>query len=301
MRRLLTFTILFALSGGPYATADGSHSTNVSIRTDDDSRNVTDCSQIRVTYDDESALRSEETLSPGALRSLKVRTSRNGGVRVVGWDQPTYSVKICKAAALASDLSDIRASLRGDELTATGPDSGRWLAFFLVRVPRNAVLDLESNNGEISVSDVTDATLTAHAQNGPVSLRNTSGTIDASTQNGPISYSGNSGTVKLAAQNGPISIKLLGSGWDRGGLDARTNNGPLSLKLPRSFRSGVVVSSDGRAPISCHADGCERFRRTSSDDDDDFGGRPREIELRSGTPVVRLATHNGPVSVKDAD
>jgi hypothetical protein len=280
------------------AASGGHHHNNLNITTSvDDDEEVTDCSQISIRFDDVRALRATDEVPVSGLRSLTVHTAHNGGVRVLGWDQPTYSVQACKAAALASDLAQVRASVSGNEVTASGPDNGQWVVYFLVRAPRNATLDLEAQNGEIALHDVV-GTISAHSQNGPVAIKHSSGTMDITTQNGPISLSGSSGNVKLTAQNGPISVKLAGSSWDGGSLEARTNNGPLSVKLPRDYRSGIVVESDGHGPISCRADACGSAQRSKSfvDDDDD---RPRRMEFGSGAALVHLSTSNGPVSVKN--
>jgi hypothetical protein len=299
-----------------HAAARGNHhfgGHNLSIGSyhddEDDDTAVTECSQLNIRFDDEAGVRAEEELPAANLRSLKLNTLHHGGVRVVGWDRPTYSVKACKAAALGADLAQIRTTLNGNELQTAGPDaSERWVVVYLIRTPRNATLDLHSRNGEISLHQVV-GTVTARAQNGPISLRDSSGTIDAETENGPISLTGGSGNLKLSAENGPISVKLAGTSWLGGHLDAATHNGPLSVKLPRNYASGVVVESDGNGPVSCLAEGCRvqvvaSAKNNDQDDDDDdeaYGPdtRPRRFELGHGPQVVHLSTNNGPLSVKD--
>ena len=269
---------------------DNDQDMSVTIDGDDDGV-VADCSQVKVTYAGEPAVRAEETLPASGLTRLRVNAKRHGGVRVTGWDQRGCSVQVCKAAKNATALSDIRASLNGDLLSAdtSGEDS---FVYFLIRAPRNATLDVDSTNGPIGIYDV-NGTLKLHAENGPVSVKKSSGTIDASTVNGPISFAGaGSGTVKLSAENGPISLKLDGSSWD-GSLDANTQIGPISLKLPSNYRSGVVAEARGHGPISCHADACNGAKRTWDDDEN------RRIELGSGAAVVHVSTNNGPLSIKE--
>ncbi len=190
-------------------------------------------------------------------------------------------------------MTDIHPSLRGNELTASGPADRRSVIYFLVRAPRGADLNLEASNGEIAVHNVS-GTIVANTTNGPISIKQSSGTITADAQNGPINLAGGAGTVKLRARNGPIGVKLSGSAWD-GSIDAHTENGPISLKLPRDYRSGVVVESDGHSPFSCRAEACRQALRTWDDDD------ARRVELGSGATVVRMSTHNGPVSVRDRE
>jgi len=272
------------------------HSRNMSITTDDYD-DVTSCSQIRVTFDHEAALRAEEELPVGSLRSLKIVSDQHGGVRVSGWDQPRYAVTVCKAAASADVLRAVNARLSGNEVTASGPDGDQqWVVYLLVHTPRNATLDVTAHNGPIGLHGV-NGTLTVRATNGPVSLKDSSGTIDATTVNGPIALAGGSGNVKISATNGPVSVKLTGTRWD-GTLDATTQNGPVSLKLPRNFGSGVDVTVKGHGPISCKAEACRDVKRSWHDDDND---RPRQLSFGTGARNVTLSTNNGPVVVKESD
>jgi DUF4097 and DUF4098 domain-containing protein YvlB len=123
-------------------------------------------------------------------------------------------------------------------------------------------------------------------------LQNVNATVTANAVNGPISLDGGSGTTKLNATNGPITVKLPRQRVGRH-LDAHTENGPLALKIPATIRSGVVVLSEGHAPVSCRAEVCRQARRTWDDEENP------KIELGSGPVVVRLSTVNGPVSVRE--
>jgi hypothetical protein len=306
MRHALT-TLLFIALAVPACARVHNRSTTISIDTDDWSE-VANCSQIRVTIDGRQAVRAEENVSIGAVKTLHVAAGNRGGVYVIGSTDGAYSVKLCKAAALAGDLANIRARFSGSELSVVG-DSGSdgddddddhddardVMGFYLIRAPRGSSLDLEAQNGSISVHGV-EGTIRANAVNGPIAVKHSTGTIDVTTENGPITLAGGGGTVKLHAQNGPISVKLDGTTWN-GSLDAKTENGPVSLKLPRGYRSGVVVESNGHGPMRCRAEACRGAKRTWDDDDD----ANHRIEFGEGAKVVRLATVNGPVSVKERD
>jgi hypothetical protein len=269
--------------------SDDGHETNISIDTDDDDV-INDCSQVKVRYEGEPAVRAEENLPASGLTRLHINARKHGGVHVSGWNQSGWSIKVCKAAVDAAALNDIHVSLSGDELSANSTSNQAYV-YFLIKAPHNATLDVDSTNGPIGLYEV-NGTLKLRAQNGPVSLKKSSGTIDASTVNGPISFADGSGNVKLSAQNGPISVKLEGSSWD-GSLDATTQNGPLSLKLPRNYRSGVLAEARGHGPVSCKADACSGAKRTWDDEEN------RRIELGSGPAVIHVSTNNGPLSIKE--
>jgi len=286
MRRLLILALFV-----PATLFAGRYHNDLSVSTDD--REITDCSQLRVTIDDAPAARAEEAVQLGNIKSLTVRAPQNGGINVTGTDSGRYEVTACKAAAVATSLNDIRVRVSGNELTANGPDDSRWVVYFLVRAPRGADLDLSANNGPITLRNV-NGTIGAHAVNGPISARDLGGSMNLETTNGPISIDGGSGSAKLNATNGPITVKLRGDSWN-GSLDAHTENGPMSLRIPPTFRSGVVIESDGHGPVSCRAEACRQARRTWDDEDN------RRIELGSGPTVVHLSTVNGPVSVREQE
>jgi hypothetical protein len=297
MRRLALALLSLSLLALPLSAGWDGH-RGLSVSTDDDTE-ITDCGQIHVRYDGQSVPMLSEELPVSGLRSLKVSSSPNGGIFVRG-GASSYSVTACKASALGNAHS-LRAVVSGNTVSGEAPDRGDVI-YFLVRAPRGADLSLDTNNGPISIRGI-DGSLTARAHNGPIALKESTGDLDIGTQNGPIAFAGAGGRVKLHATNGPISLRLTGSGWNDGSLEAETQNGPLSLKLPRFYRSGVSVDSDGNAPVSCHAEGCAAAIRAMSagnrDDDDDVRW-PRHIDLGSGSRAVSVTTHNGPISIKEA-
>jgi DUF4097 and DUF4098 domain-containing protein YvlB len=181
----------------------------------------------------------------------------------------------------------VRASLTGGTLTASGPRSEGWVVYFIVDAPTRASIELEATNGPIHVAHIDGSTI-VRAQNGPIKLLDVSGRVSARTQNGPIGYEGGSGTVDLNAQNGPLAIRLSGTKWEDGTLTAAAHNGPVKLQAPRGFSSGVRVRSSQHSPWKCS--GCDEGRRTWDDSS-------RLVEFGSGPVAVTLSTENGPVAV----
>lgn len=289
MRRLVLALALTAV-----ATTAMAHDSSFSINGDD-------CTSRNFRWDDHETFVAKETIGGAGLRSIKTSVS-HAPVSVTGGSSG-YSIDVCKAATSAADLAAIRVTADGGELRATGPDNRRWTVIYNIHVPRNANVDIEATNGPVSFRDV-DGTIVARSSNGPLSLRNVSGDVNATTTNGPISVQGGSGTMKVMASNGPVSIDLDGNAWLGGTLDASTKNGPLSLKIPRDYNSGVVIETNGRGPVACRAEGCNRFRTAARDGDDRNGwadNEPRRIELGNGPESVHLTSENGPVTIKDRE
>jgi hypothetical protein len=256
-----------------------------------------DCSDLHIMMNDERPkIEAEErTVTKAEAAVLRVHAAENGGLQVQGWDKDTYSVTACKAAVggnAAEMLAQMKLAVKGGEVSVSGPHGGRgeWTVFLLIRTPRSADIDVTAHNGPVSFYSV-DGKIATRATNGPISMSDCSGEADISAENGPISFSGASGKLRLHTQNGPITVSL-GSNWDGPELVADAVNGPLTLRVPSGFRSSFLVESNGYSPVSCRASVCADARKTWDDEH-------RRIEYGSGSPVIRLSTENGPISVAD--
>ena len=282
MRRLAIALTLTLAATAAFAHDDDDHHRS----------SAEECSERSIHFGDERTYVKKEVIEAGSLRSLKAAVT-NAPISFEGGNSAGYTITVCKAATVQSDLDAIHVSLNGNELRADGPDetrTRRWTVMYHVRTPHGADIDVDAANGPIAIRDL-DGTVVARAQNGPLSLKNVDGNVDAQTTNGPISINGGSGTMKVKASNGPLSVKLDGASWN-GTLDASTKNGPLTVNVPRNFGSGVLIEARGHGPISCKAADCNGAWRSNDD------GEPRRIELGSGPTNVRLSTVNGPVTVK---
>ncbi|MGA9767416.1 MAG: DUF4097 family beta strand repeat-containing protein [Blastocatellia bacterium] len=259
-------------------------------------KSIRDCSQVRLTVHDGEVVRSEltKTIPQNSASSLRIQAPSHGGVYIEGWDRSEYSIKACLGAAgdSATDakalLDQLSLSVRDGQVTVAGPGRESWVGFLLVQAPNGASLDLSATNGPISLNAIT-ATVEARTTNGPITFSDVSGQVRARAQNGPIDVSGNKGNFHLETQNGPISVELGGSLWESGELEATAQNGPLSLALPEGYQSSVRVETSRHSPVECLAVQCKQALRTWE--------KPNIIEFGDSTPVIRMSTVNGPVSI----
>ena len=255
-----------------------------------------DCSPRSVSFGRAETFTAEESFELASAGELEVVASENGGIRVRGWNGSSYRVTVCKAvgawnAGEARELFNaIRVERGGGRLSADGPSDGDWLVHFIIEAPMGADLTLISRNGPLSARDF-EGDLDLDVQNGPISLRNVSGKVVARADNGPISLSGGSGEISLRAQNGPLSIDLDGSGWNGLGLDGTTENGPLTVTLGSHFVSGLLIETEGHSPVKCDPEICDGAKTRWNDSGVQFvfGG---------ATPVVKLSTENGPLTIR---
>jgi hypothetical protein len=290
---LLTMISLIAVASAIDAQ---NRRTNRSMSTNVAGRTVTSCGDIQVTYDRRPSITEETEMSLPASQVATLRTQlSNGGIYIIGWDRSEYSVKTCKAVpdddpSPTSTLRNITTTHNGNgQLGITGPNDREWTASLIIQVPRLSRMEIETRNGPLQLRDLAGV-IKLSATNGPISLQNVGGVVETSTTNGPVSLRGVSGDQRVTASNGPISIELSGSRWDGPGLEASSKNGPLSLSIPDSYSSGIVVQTSERSPVKCNAPACVGATRNA--------GSPSVIRFGSGDPVVRLTTSNGPLSIQ---
>jgi hypothetical protein len=211
---------------------------------------------------------------------IRVAPGENGGVSIEGWTGRGVEVHARiqgrgETDADARGLADAVRIQTGATIAATGPETTRdasWNVSFVVYVPANS--DLELNTG-----------------NGPLSVRSVMGRMSLETGNGPLSLRDVGGDVYARAQNGPISVTLTGTSWRGTGLDAQTQNGPISLNVPDGFNAQLEAGTDNGPFASDITLSVQSLR----------GGRirgPISATLGNGGPPIRVVTTNGPVSIR---
>lgn len=221
----------------------------------------------------------ETGLKPSG-RPLSVEPGTNGGVEVIGWDRDSIAVTarvqvVARTEAEADEIArDIKIEASGATIRAIGGQPlGRrqhWSVSFVVMVPRRTDLTLSTQNGPLSVEDV-------------------SGRMELETQNGPLMLTGVGGDVHASAQNGPLMVKLLGTRWEGAGLDAETHNGPADLRIPDNYNAKIEFGTvngpmDVGFPLTVTLSGRIRDRISTT--------------LGNGGPPIRVVTTNGPMVVR---
>lgn len=222
----------------------------------------------------------ETGMKPGR-GPLSVEPGMNGGVEIVGWDKDSIAVtaRIQVNARTQADADaiarDIKIEASGNTVRVSGgrgPFGRRqnWGVSFIVMVPRHTDLTLATQNGPLSVEDV-------------------SGQMDLQTQNGPLTLLGVGGDVHASAQNGPLTVDLGGSRWDGVGLNAETQNGPATLRIPDNYNAKIEFGTvngpmDMEFPMTVTISGRVKDRISTT--------------LGTGGPPIRVVTTNGPMTVR---
>jgi Toastrack DUF4097 len=254
-------------------------------------------------------LKHEQAFSSGS--TLRI-SNPNGYIVVRSWDRDYLVVKAVKhLESGASPLSwltgtDPDAKRRGTDLfddirlnvraTDTGVSVQTHLPAELpehavrvqydVMVPRHTNLDLETDNGHITVMDVNGDVRTCSG-NGKVSLSNVYGAARVRTSNGNVQCRRVSGKITVRAENG--SIELVHH--DRVPLtqiDCTTQNGTINLELGDMSEFQLDARTDNGRVTTNFLDAPDAFR-----------ARPGRVhgELGTGGPSIRLVTASGGIRI----
>ncbi|MGE0043026.1 MAG: DUF4097 domain-containing protein [Vicinamibacterales bacterium] len=232
------------------------------------------CEESRSWGDDEDEQVCEVRESTLPAGALSVDAGQNGGIRVEAWDRNEIRVRAIvrtsarseeRARALAGEVEVLSGSGR---VSARGPATSRresWSVSYRISVPRTNDLDLDANNGGITIAGVT-------------------GDIRFETRNGGVNLSDLAGTVRGRTRNGGLHVVLAGNRWSGSGLDVETTNGGVSLDIPAGYNAELetrTVNGGFRTDFPITVQGDLSFRRGVS------------TTLGDGGPPVKVRTTNG--------
>lgn len=217
----------------------------------------------------------EYTLPAGPLT---VDAGRNGGIRVEGWDRSEIRIQAVVTAQAREEAEAKRLAAEVDvqagsgRVSATGPstrDREHWSVSYRINVPRRTDLELNANNGGITIASV-------------------SGTIRFDTTNGGVRLTDVGGDVRGETRNGGLNVTLDGQQWDGAGLDVQTSNGGVTLAIPDGYNAELTtrtVNGGFRTDYPMTIQGELSPRRGIS------------TTLGAGGPPVTVRTTNGGVRI----
>ena len=244
-----------------------------------DRRWLEECDDSR--HGDRETFCEIRNLDVPATGSIEIE-STNGVVDIAGADQAAPRLR-ARLRAWGESVEEareraraVRVSVDGGRLSASGPESRRgagWNVDFVGTVPRGYSLDIDVENGPVSVRDIT-------------------GSVRIDTRNGPLDLRGLGGQVHARGANGPITLDV--SNGQVAGIDVETRNGPLTVRLPRGVNARLDAGTEN-GPISSNLD--LPVRR------DNRWSVSGEIEgtLGRGGGEIRARTTNGPLTIRVDD
>ena len=219
----------------------------------------------------------ESTMPAGPLT---VDAGDNGGITVEAWDRNEIRVRaIVRGSARSEDRAKqvadgVRVQSGGGRVSATGPDRDGdrrewWSVSYRINVPRKNDLDLNANNGGITITGV-------------------NGNVRFNTTNGGVRLNDLSGRVNGATRNGGLTVNLGGSRWEGEGIDVETSNGGVTVAVPEGYNAQLetrTVNGGFRSDIPLTIQGELSSRRGVS------------AQLGAGGPTVRVRTTNGGLKI----
>lgn len=276
------------------------HSRSVSVTSDGNSGSDLCSDRMHTGFDFKSHAEDESTVAlPN--QPLQIKAHQNGGIQVTTWDQPGFSIKLCKQAASDSEsrtrevLNETQISVKGSSVSVAAPKGSNDYSLatvLLVKAPKDAVVNLSAHNGGISLRGFV-GTAEAEAQNGGISLHHSSGKLTVRAQNGGVSIGDCSGELSVNVQNGGVSVALP-ERWEGKGLDAHLENGGLSISVPKNFSAGLEVSGSNYVHFACKAGACDGAEQVAE-------GGHRVLRIGGSNPQIRATTSNGAVTIKERD
>jgi DUF4097 and DUF4098 domain-containing protein YvlB len=197
------------------------------------------CDELTDDCDDAEIETRDNSFSVGESVTLVVRTA-NGAIEVrTGSDGEVH----VEATLREPERIDYEVTQDGDTITAEAQsESGRWrgcmMASFVVTVPANTEVDLDTSNGAIELVGL-EGGGRVDTSNGAISLVDVSGDYRGSTSNGAIGIDGMEGTADFGTSNGAVDVAD-----SRGEFDLHTSNGRIS------FSGELTAGGDNRLETS---------------------------------------------------
>lgn len=231
----------------------------------------------------------------------------NGGVTVEAWDRPEVQV-VADKEVKANDSEAAKKAMQQVQIQV-GKSAGKldivtklpkrdnglfeWMAGknvninvkYQVKVPRNAVLDLETVNGGVRLAG-THGKAEVETTNGALAIEGVHGNLDLETTNGSISVVRSAGAVKAETTNGSIEVELseVPDGSD---LSFGTTNGSVTVRLPRDIRVSLdAATSNGRVTSDFDVEGADSKSRRRLSGDINGGGGKLHVRSTNGSVTI---------------
>ena len=180
----------------------------------------------------------------GVNGSIEVRTGSAGEVRV-------------QATIRRANRIEYEVTQNGDTITAVGRRTG-WALFggnagvsFVIAVPAQTDVELETSNGSIELSGV-EGSGSLETSNGKIVVEGVKGEFNGDTSNGSITIDGLEGSARIDTSNGRVDLRDV-----VGEVDVETSNG-------RIFYSGDMTPKGRNRLVTSNGDVNVELRGTPS-------------------------------------
>jgi DUF4097 and DUF4098 domain-containing protein YvlB len=179
----------------------------------------------------------------------------SGNITARGWDRNEVHARVSDGVQIDLTRIDQAKSAAATELKLIATNSRRSSCLPMgdieLDVPRNATLKLQTNNGDVRVTEV--ARVSASSQSGSTRLTKVRGEVNVNTIGGEIFVRDSTGTFRLHAVGGSVDADDLGPATTGDVFEANTIGGDIVVSRVRHQRVRVNTVSgeaDYTGPLS---------------------------------------------------
>lgn len=231
--------------------------------------------------------RESFAVSAGGMLYLDTDT---GSIEIESHDQSAVEV-VVKRRGLSAEEFEVTFEQDGDDLKVKGDKKGigGFISFgasgvhFVVKVPRQYNVDLETSGGSIELSDL-QGKVNAYTSGGSIQLGKITGDVNVKTSGGSIKVDEVVGNIKGHTSGGSIRVRL--SSQPTADSRLTTSGGSITAYLLPSIAVNLEAKTSGGS--------------VSSDFNVNGKSKRSKIEgiINGGGPELYLKTSGGSVRVK---
>jgi hypothetical protein len=251
----------------------------------------------------------------------------NGAIEIHSWDRSEVEIEVEKRAMEQTLVDDMKivAEQQGNKIVLKVTSPGRYesrgiqigvnfspSARLRIALPRRSQIDAKSNDGSITVEDVTgkvtlntgDGSVRATRVSGEVLVRSgdggirmdaVEGKLDLETDDGSITGEVRPTALRAHTGDGSIRLELLNDSKMDADWDVQTSDGSVVLTLPGDFAAELDAESRDGAVRSTHPAIKSETREGESREE---RRRSLRATLGGGGKILRVRTGDGSIRIE---
>jgi hypothetical protein len=221
----------------------------------------------------------------------------DGSVKIEAWDQRKVDARVeTEGYEIDKDFKIIE-SQAGDKVRIElkfpsgdwGPHIGHRSVVVTLKVPREAVLDINTGDGSITALG-TKGQLRFHTGDGSIDAKGMDGRLVASTGDGRIAVDGRFDLLDLHTGDGSVEAAAAAGSTVAAAWSVRTGDGSVTLRLPESIKANIDAhTGDGRLTFDLPVTVSGQVNRTNLRGTMNGGGGT--VTVRTGDGSIRLGKY----------
>ena len=233
----------------------------------------------------------EKSFSVGKNGTLNIESDL-GAIKVGTWEKNEVFVSVKKRARRQKQLNrfEVQIEQNGNDIYVKGDNErgNRLQVEFLVNVPKEYNVDLNTGGGSIEVTDI-NGNVELDTSGGRISIGNVNGgNINAHTSGGSIDVGDVNGRVNVDTSGGSISIGNVNGG----DVDAHTSGGSIKVS---DVNGNLKVDTSGGSIHLGYITGTSSIHTSGGSISVAQGGRDLKAHTSGGS--INIGPSNGDIKV----